>query len=42
MEIEIIDNLKDKLSVDIIKKVLDENVIISLKNDSFDNDGDMV
>jgi hypothetical protein len=30
------------LSVDIIKKVLDENVIISLKNDSFDNDGDMV
>lgn len=42
MEIEIIDNLKDKLSVDIIKKVLDENVIISLKNDSFDNAGDMV
>ena len=42
MEIEIIDNLKDKLSVDIIKNVLDENVIISLKNDSFDNDGDMV
>jgi hypothetical protein len=30
------------LSVDIIKKVLDENVIISLKNDSFDNAGDMV
>jgi hypothetical protein len=42
METEIIDNLKDKLSVDIITKVLDENVVISLKNDSLDNIMDIV
>lgn len=38
MEFEIIDNLKDKLSVEIIQKVLCDNNLISFKNESYNGD----
>lgn len=37
LESEIIDNLKDKISSEIIRSVLNKNNLITLKNISFDN-----